>query len=120
MPIRKVLIVDDSAADLLHLKQVVETAGYAAITASSGKEALDIARAQKPDVILLDIVMDGMDGYKACRELANEEQTKSIPVIFVTSKNQKADRVWAQMQGAKAFISKPASQDAVLQELQAL
>ncbi|MEX0730333.1 MAG: response regulator [Aquisalimonadaceae bacterium] len=120
MPINKVLVVDDSNADLLHLKQIIEQAGYVTLTAKSGKEAVEQAKSQQPDVIFLDVIMQEMDGFEACRKLSRDEATKRIPVVFVTSKNQKADRVWAEMQGAKALISKPYTQDAILQQLQAM
>lgn len=120
MSISKVLVVDDSSADLLHLKKIIEDAGYLTLTATSGQEAVEKARTQQPDAIFLDIVMQEMDGYEACRLLTRDAATKHIPIVFVTSKNQKADRVWAEMQGAKAFISKPASQDDILTQLNAL
>ncbi|MCC5812528.1 MAG: response regulator [Ectothiorhodospiraceae bacterium] len=120
MAITKVLVVDDSSADLLNLQQIIEGAGYRTLTARSGKEAVETARSEKPDVIFLDIIMDEMDGFEACRHLSKDAATKQIPVVFVTSKNQKADRVWAEMQGAKAFITKPYSQDAIIAQLSAL
>lgn len=120
MPINKVLVVDDSSADLLNLQQIIEKAGYATLTAKSGKEAVEIAKSQKPDVIFLDVIMQEMDGFEACRTLTKDADTKSIPVIFVTSKNQKADRVWAEMRGAKAFISKPYTKDAILEQLKSI
>jgi|SRR5690625_1811717 len=120
MSISKVLVVDDSSTDLLHLKKIIEDAGYLTLTATSGQEAVETARTQQPDAIFLDIVMQEMDGYEACRVLTKDSATKHIPIVFVTSKNQKADRVWAEMQGAKAFISKPIDQDVILEQLNAL
>src|SRR5690606_14147736 len=120
MSINKVLVVDDSATDLLHLKKIIEDAGYLTLTATSGQEAVEKARAHQPDAIFLDIVMQEMDGYEACRVLTRDAATKHIPIVFVTSKNQKADRVWAEMQRAKAFISKPARQEDILNQLKAL
>lgn len=120
MPINKVLVVDDSSADLLNLQQIIEKAGYTTVTATSGQQAVDQAKSQKPDVIFLDVIMQEMDGFEACRRLSKDAATKHIPVVFVTSKNQKADRAWAEMQGAKAFISKPYSQDAILDQLRAI
>ena len=107
MAAKKVLVCDDSATDLTKIRNIVEAAGCITVTASSGVEALSRAKAENPDVIFLDIIMPDMDGFEACRRLRDDPTTKDIPVIFVTSKNQKADRVWAQMQGAKDFISKP-------------
>jgi twitching motility two-component system response regulator PilH len=119
MPINKVLVVDDSPADLANIKNIVADAGYTVLTASSGKEAIEKAKAEKPDLVFLDIIMPEMDGYATCRSLNHDATTKDIPVIFVTSKNQKADRLWAQMQGGKAFITKPYSSDEIIDQLKA-
>lgn len=117
MAISKVLVVDDSPTDLNNIKNIVSDAGYMVVTAQNGKEALDLARSQQPDLIFLDIIMPDMDGYAACRELTNDSETKNIPVVFVTSKNQKADRVWAQMQGGKAYVAKPYTSDDILNQI---
>lgn len=119
MSIRKVLVVDDSPTDLANIKSIVTEAGCIVVTAMTGKEAVEKAKAEKPDVIFMDIIMPDMDGYAACRLLANEGETKDIPVVFVTSKNQKADRLWAQMQGGKAFVTKPYTADAIIDQLKA-
>ena len=113
MAVTKVLVCDDSATDLTNIKNIVEVAGCITVTASSGAEALDKAKTEKPDLIFLDIIMPEMDGFEACRKLHEDSTTKDIPVIFVTSKHQKADRVWAQMQGASDFISKPYTADQI-------
>jgi len=107
MSIQKILICDDSQTDLMNLKNALQITNCILITASNGEEAVQKAKSEQPDVIFLDIVMPGMDGYAACRTLRDDPETKHIPVIFVSSKHQKADRVWAQMQGAKDLISKP-------------
>lgn len=120
MPVTKVLVVDDSAADLLHIRRILEDAGYMTLAASSGREAVATAQSQRPDLIFLDIIMQEMDGYEACRRLAKDDATRDIPVVFVTSKHQKADKVWAQMQGARAFITKPCTRDDILGQVSAL
>jgi twitching motility two-component system response regulator PilH len=107
MTLQKILICDDSQTDLMSLKNALQSAHCIIISANSADEALKKAKSEKPDVIFLDIVMPGMDGYAACRTLRNDPETKDIPVIFVSSKHQKADRVWAQMQGARDLIAKP-------------
>ncbi|MFZ1829064.1 MAG: response regulator [Candidatus Competibacteraceae bacterium] len=119
MAIRKVLVVDDSPADLANVKNIVTEAGCIVVTAINGKEAVEKAKVEKPDLIFMDIIMPDMDGYAACRLLGNEGETKGIPVVFVTSKKQKADRLWAQMQGGKAFITKPYTADAIIDQLKA-
>jgi twitching motility two-component system response regulator PilH len=117
MTVRKVLCVDDSAAELDLLRKIVSSAGLAAICAINGKEALQLARAELPDLIFLDIVMLGMDGFAVMRELQKDPATKDIPVVFVSSKSQKADQAWAKLQGARGFVPKPFSEAAILEEL---
>ena len=117
MSTKKILIVDDSSTDRLKLKEVVDSAGCDVVTASSGAEAIEKAKSEKPDMIFMDIIMDEMDGYKACREINKDPQTKDIPVIFVSSKNQKADRVWAGLQGGKGLIGKPYSPKEILEQI---
>ena len=117
MAISKVLVCDDSATDLTNIKNIVEGAGCLTVTASGGAEALVKARSEKPQMIFLDIIMPEMDGFETCRNLRDDPLTKDIPVIFVTSKHQKADRIWAQMQGAVDFISKPYTEDQIVSKL---
>ncbi len=107
MAIRKILVVDDSSTQLKHIEDIIRKAGYTVLTASSGKEAIEVSKQEKPDLIFLDIIMPDMDGFEACRLITRDDVTKNIPVVVLTSKNQKADRMWAQMQGASEFISKP-------------
>lgn len=114
MAIHKVLVCDDSATDLTNIKGILEDAGCTVITAYNGAEALRKAKAEQPDIIFLDIIMPEMDGYETCRTLTGDPATKDIPVIFVTTKNQKADRLWAQMQGGKDFISKPFAPEQII------
>ena len=119
MAISKVLVVDDSPIDLANIKNIVAEAGYAVLTATNGQEAVDTAVAEKPDLIFMDIVMDNLDGYGACRTLAHNDQTRNIPVVFTSSKKQKADRLWAQMQGGKAYVTKPYSADDIIDQIRA-
>jgi twitching motility two-component system response regulator PilH len=115
----KVLICDDSAAELANLRTILTDAGWHSVTASNGAEAIAKATSEKPSLIFLDIIMPDMDGYEACRLLQSNPDTKSIPVVFVSSKNQKADQIWAKMQGGKALIGKPYSSDQILDTLKA-
>ena len=117
MPAKKVLVVDDTAAHLQQIKEIVADAGYHVITATSGREAVERARSDLPDMIFLDIVMDDLDGYGACREITRDQATSEIPVVFVSTKNQRADRIWAAKQGARALISKPIEQAAIVDSL---
>jgi twitching motility two-component system response regulator PilH len=117
---KKVLVVDDSAADLSNIKSVLTDAGCIVVTATNGTEAIAKAKSQKPAIIFLDIVMPDMDGYEACRLLAQDGDTKPIPVVFVTSKGQKADKVWGELQGAKGHVHKPYTADQIIDQLKSL
>ena len=119
MAIRKILIVDDSSIDLLKLKDVVSSTGCVILTATSGVDAVKKAKAEMPDLIFMDIIMDEMDGFKACREIARDPKTKDIPVVFVTSKHNRADHIWAEKQGGKALISKPYTDEQILEQIKA-
>ncbi|WP_369601364.1 response regulator [Hahella sp. SMD15-11] len=115
---RKILIVDDSQTDLTYLANIVRDAGFTPILASDGAEAVARARQEKPGMILMDIIMDGMDGFAACREITHDPALKDIPVVFVSSKKQKADHLWALKQGARALISKPYEQTQIVTEIE--
>lgn len=120
MAIRKVLIADDSSTDLKNLEQIVSGAGYQVVTAASGRDALAKAKADRPDAILLDVIMPDMNGFQACRAITNDAETKNIPVILVSSKGEKTDRVWGEEQGAKSYVTKPYTPDQILSQLKAL
>ncbi len=117
---KKVLVVDDSAAELANMKTILGDAGCHVVTAANGKEGVAKAKVEKPNVIFLDVVMPEMDGYETCRQLNEDPATKGIPVIFVTSKGQKADQVWAQMQGGKGYVVKPYKPEQIIDQLKAV
>jgi twitching motility two-component system response regulator PilH len=91
--------------------------GYEAVTAQSGEEAIHIAKKQLPDLILMDVVMPGINGFQATRELSSNPNTAKIPIIIVTTKDQQTDRVWASRQGAKDFLVKPVTENELLQSV---
>lgn len=117
MTVKKVLCVDDSPAELDLMRTIVSKANLEVVTATNGTDAVRLAQEAKPDLIFLDIVMPGMDGFAVLRELLKIPATSNIPVVFVSSKSQKADQAWAKMQGAKGFVSKPVSEQAILEEM---
>ena len=114
---RKVLIVDDSKPDLELLKAIISNAGHDVITAISGEEAVEKASSVRPDLIFMDVIMENKDGFEACREIIGNKATKNIPIIFVTAKCQKADRVWAELQGGKDLIGKPFTPDQIVSQI---
>lgn len=114
---QKVLVVDDTSAHLLKLKDIVKGAGCNVVTATSGVEAIAKAKSELPALIFMDIVMDEIDGYGACREITKDDSTKHIPVVFVSTKNQRADKLWAEKQGARGLISKPYKDEEILEQI---
>ena len=110
----KVLIVDDSPAQITSLKNLVENWGHETLTAQSGNEALQIARQEQPNVILMDIVMPGMSGFQTTRKLSKDQATNNIPVIFVSIRDNETDRVWGMRQGATAYVTKPVDPESLL------
>ena len=107
MPVKKILIVDDSPTDRQFFLETLSKQGYQCVTAENGDEAVIKARSEKPDLILMDVVMPGTNGFQATRAITRDQATKHIPVIVCTSKNQETDRVWGMRQGAKDYLVKP-------------
>lgn len=111
---KKVLVVDDSQVDRDKLSGVLQKSGYQVTTAVNGAQALDVVKVSKPEVIFMDVNMPEMDGFAATRALKADAETKSIPVVLVTSKDQKADKAWGQMLGASGYVTKPYTDQDVL------
>src|SRR6056297_792375 len=103
----KILIVDDSDTHLYTLSKIVEEAGHEVITASNGEEGVESAIANTPDLILMDVVMPGLNGFQATRKISKNAETADIPIIFVTTKDQETDRIWGMRQGASDYLTKP-------------
>jgi twitching motility two-component system response regulator PilH len=114
MAMKQIMIVDDSPTDAHLLQKMLEKNGYQTLTAGNGNEGIEVARLLRPDLILMDVVMPGLNGFQATRELSSNPETSSIPVIIVTRKDQKVDRVWGIRQGARDYITKPVSETALL------
>jgi twitching motility two-component system response regulator PilH len=114
---KKVLVVDDSPVDAQNLQRILIDAGWVVVLAISGADAIAKAKAESPNMIMMDVNMPGVDGFSAARQLSQDPVTKGIPVIFVTGKDQKADRVFAQMLGAKGYVTKPYTPAQILSQI---
>ena len=114
MTIRKILMADDSATERLFLTDLLTKSGYQVVAAESGEEAVVKSKSERPDLILMDVVMPGLNGYQATRTITRDDATKHIPVIICTSKGQETDRIWGLRQGAKDYLIKPIKQAELL------
>lgn len=120
MPVKTILVVDDSPTERHVLVELLSRAGYQVITAENGEEGVDKAKRELPDLILMDVVMPGLNGYQATRTLTRDEATKHIPIIVCTSKGQETDRIWGLRQGALDYIVKPVNGEDLLSKIAAL
>jgi twitching motility two-component system response regulator PilH len=120
MPIKNILVVDDSPTDRQYLTDLLSKHGYKVSSAASAEEALAKVKQAKPDLVLMDVVMPGQNGFQATRTLTTEEATKDIPVIICSTKGQETDKVWGLRQGAKDYIVKPVKQADLLAKITAL
>lgn len=105
-----VLIIDDSPTEVHVMKTALEKHGFATASAADGAEGLEKARSCRPDLILMDVVMPGLNGFQATRELTRDPATTAIPVVMVTTKDQETDRIWGLRQGAVDYLVKPVSE----------
>lgn len=110
----QIMIVDDSPTDAHLLKRMLEKNGFSTVTAADAAAGIAAARRKKPDLILMDVVMPGLNGFQATRELTSDPETAGIPVIIVTRKDQQVDRVWGMRQGARDYITKPVKEGVLL------
>jgi twitching motility two-component system response regulator PilH len=114
-----ILIVDDSPTEVHVMQTALERHGYRTAVAGDGAEGIRMARQMHPDLIFMDIVMPGVNGYQATRTLANDPDTRAIPIVMVTSKGQETDRIWGLRQGAVDYLVKPVSTDKLVEKAQA-
>src|SRR3979490_1104331 len=120
MPVRKLLVADDSSSARHVLFQMLAKHGYRCVLAETVKEALDKAKSEKPDLILMDVVRPAMGGWRATRLATRDDATKHIPVILCTSKSHETDRLWGMRQGATNYVVKPVDENDLLAKITAL
>ena len=120
MSVKKILVVDDSPTERHVLVELLTKNGYKVITAESGEEGIEKAKTELPDLVLMDVVMPGLNGYQATRTLTRDDATKHIPIIVCTSKGQETDKIWGLRPGAQDYLVKPVNGDELLAKIAAL
>ena len=120
MAIQNILLVDDSKTELHFLSELLKKRGFKVRTAENGEEAMRRLGEEKPDLILMDVVMPGQNGFQLTRQLSKDPATQHIPIIMCTSKNQQTDRIWGLRQGARDYVTKPIKSDELLEKIAAL
>ncbi len=119
MTIQKILVVDDSKTELHHLSELLAKRGYVVRTAENGEEAMRRLGEEKPDLVLMDVVMPGQNGFQLTRTITRDPRFADVPVIMCTSKNQETDKVWGMRQGARDYIVKPVNGDELIAKIRA-
>ena len=120
MTIQKILVVDDSPTERHVMKALLVNNGYEVITAESGEEGIAKAKKELPDLVLMDVVMPGLNGFQATRTLTRDQATRNIPVFVCTTKGQETDKIWGLRQGAQDYLVKPVDSQELLAKIAAL
>jgi twitching motility two-component system response regulator PilH len=120
MAIQKILVVDDSPTERYFLTDILVKNGFSVSTAENGEEALLKVKADKPQLILMDVVMPGQNGFQITRAISRDPDTQDVPIIICTSKGQETDRIWGLRQGARDYIVKPVDPQELLAKIAAL
>lgn len=120
MAIHKVLVVDDSKTELMFLSDLLRKNGFSVTTAENADDAMRRLGEDKPDLILMDVVMPGQNGFQLTRAISRDPQYADVPIIMCTSKNQETDRVWGMRQGARDYVTKPVDANELLSKIKAL
>jgi twitching motility two-component system response regulator PilH len=116
----RILIVDDSPSQLLGIKRIVEKLGHETVTADDGAAGVEAAKRERPDLILMDVVMPNLNGFQATRTISKDPEMAHIPIVLVTTKDQETDKVWGIRQGAKAYVTKPIKEEELVSVLKEL
>ncbi len=103
----RILVVDDSPTETHQLMNTLASDGHQVLTAATGTDGISLAQSEQPDVILMDVVMPGINGFQATRQITRDDGTSHIPVVIVSSKCEEADKVWGKRQGASGYLTKP-------------
>ena len=109
-----ILIIDDSPTDVRVFSTLLERAGHRVDAVNNAEDGIERVRATQPDLVIMDVIMPGMNGFQATRTLTRDPATAGVPIVIITTKSMETDRVWGMRQGAKAFITKPVNEKELL------
>ena len=110
----RILVVDDSPTETYKFRELLERHGHEVLEAANGADGVAVARAEQPDLVLMDVVMPGLNGFQATRQLSKGEDTQHIPIAIITTKDQETDRVWGKRQGASDYLTKPVDEEVLM------
>jgi twitching motility two-component system response regulator PilH len=110
----RILIVDDSPTEMFKISEILKKGGHEVLTADGGQAGVDLAKKELPDLVLMDVVMPGVNGFQATRQLTKNDSTAHIPILIVTTKDQETDRMWGKRQGASGYLTKPIDEAALV------
>jgi twitching motility two-component system response regulator PilH len=110
----RILIIDDSPTETFRFREILNRHGHQVLEATNGADGISMAKAEVPDLILMDVVMPGMNGFQATRQLSRGAETKHIPIVIVSTKDQETDRVWGKRQGAQDYLTKPVDENELI------
>jgi twitching motility two-component system response regulator PilH len=113
-----ILIIDDSPTDIRVFTTLLEKNGHKVSSAGSAEEGIALAKRERPDLVIMDVIMPGMNGFQATRMLSRDADTSAIPILIITTKSMETDRVWGIRQGAKDFMVKPVAESELLGRIQ--
>jgi twitching motility two-component system response regulator PilH len=112
--VANILIIDDSPTDIRVFTTLLEKAGHQVLSVGTAEEGIERVRSELPDLVIMDVIMPGMNGFQATRTLTRDPATSSVPIVMITTKSMETDQVWGLRQGARAFITKPVSEKDLL------
>ena len=118
--VARILLIEDSPTDTAVVSQLLERNGHQVLAASSAEDGIEACKREMPDLVLMDVVLPGMNGFQATRALGRDGGTKEIPVLIVSTKGMETDQAWGMRQGAKGYLVKPVKEDVLVNEVNRL
>ncbi len=116
----KILVVDDSPTETFRFREILQRHGHHVLEATNGADGVAMTLSEKPDLVLMDVVMPGMNGFQATRQITRGTETGHIPVVIVSTKDQETDRVWGKRQGARDYLTKPVDESHLIRVIDTL